>query len=149
MQELLWSFFFLIGKLYDPNSSCPKLFEILYFCSFYTLLYLQKNKNVWKYWQKVNFYPAYLKRIGGSYSFTSNLKMTKWKLEIGSFFLSKPGNYKTLPVPAQNYQKYSICSFVTLFHLFKKKSIWKRWPEVTSFIHLIFEKTLLDLTNSL
>ena len=41
--------------------------------------------------------------------------------EVLWFLFSKLGDYRTLPVPAQNYFKYYFCQIVTLDYLFQEQ----------------------------
>ena len=75
----------LIGRLEDLTISYSKLFEILLFLISCTGLFVRKTRAFQKFGTKEGLLSLLL-RIGiiGSYSCTSNLKVIKWKTEIGS-----------------------------------------------------------------
>ena len=150
----LFCLFLLIGKLQHLASSLWKLPEISHFCSCYTFLLVSKTR-IFEVWQRVNsfiqlFVEKILQDLRTSLQIWNswNLEISSWRSSFGSLFF----NWKVI-TPCQVLTKITynitflelLCSFICSIN----KAIWNVWQEVSSLIHLIFEKISLCLTASL
>ena len=119
---------FVIGRVRDLASSCSKLFEISLFVMNYTLLPVPKLRTFENFGKKQALLPALIDKRH-CLILQLHFKFKKHQIKDGNWFLQQllwsfffwSGDYRTLPVPAQNCLNYCFSQLVALDYVSQRQ----------------------------